>query len=185
MARGRIRARFAEKATDPPGGGEGRHIVIKNREVAFSFESDSPFIERLTGIEQLGINERGVFVVSGYTTPKVAPGKPRGSCFTTIPISPPAYRAQHPTRTRFDRNGSVFTVYTDYGSPCRIICDAADVLDELERDCVLAHIPRPWPVPAARSDTEIDADRRKLKRERDENESDWDGPEPLYSPGDD
>lgn len=114
--------------------------MIHNREVVCSVEAEAYGKTTFTGILKLGTDDKGQFIVDAYTTPKVAPGEPRGSYFTVIPISPTEYRRSHPTRTGFLRENGAITVFSDWGHPYRIECDDPSVLDELEHDCVAANI---------------------------------------------
>jgi hypothetical protein len=110
-------------------------MSIKDRDTPFVFECDHDVEDRaFTGIRELGFTERGHFVVSAYTTPPVAPGEPRGTYFTSLPISPMEYRRTHRTRAAFQRDGDRLVIFDDWGKPYTI--DApSDVIDALADEC--------------------------------------------------
>lgn len=79
------------------------------------------------GIRELGVNERGSFIVSLHSTR--AP-MPRGGYFTALAISPPDYRKSNKTKTGFVDEQRQVVVYDDWGTACRIATERK-VLDAL------------------------------------------------------
>jgi hypothetical protein len=114
-------------------------MAIENRDVPFSVDGQS-----FVGIRRLGFTDRGSFVIDAWTTPAPAP---RGSYFTSIPISPREYREVHPTRAAFRVTApNMLIVYSDYGEPTTIKAPP-DVVSALEAECA-AVLPRaPFPAP--------------------------------------
>lgn len=128
--------------------------MIENREVAVSFacpENRNRYCHKLrtfTGIKALGFAASGHFVIDLWTTPAVAPGEPRGEFFTSIPISPPAFRRQHGNGgAGFVRSPRRLTIYTDYGGE-HVITAPDDILDALTGECVVQELPNLAPAPS-------------------------------------
>jgi hypothetical protein len=115
----------------------GEPVSVKNVETSFRFQAGTERAHEFTGICELGFSTHGSFVVHAWTTP---PGSPRGSYFTSVPISPLSYRRKYRTCAAFDRLGGELVVYCDYGKPYTVAA-SLDVIDALERECVANEIP--------------------------------------------
>lgn len=79
---------------------------------------------RFYGIEELGFNEEGHFVLSLYTT-EVDNDPRRGEFYSGLPISPKEYRREKPTKAAAEVSSvNTVIIYDDYGKPTPItICD--------------------------------------------------------------
>lgn len=99
---------------------------------------------RYFGAKEIGFTDKGTFIVSLHTTPFVRDGDPRGSYFTTIPISDTAYRAKHKTKAAILRRGQKLVVYCDWGRPHEIGAPS-DVLDAIEAEAA-AHAIKAHPL---------------------------------------
>jgi len=91
------------------------------------------------GIDRLGFNENEVFIVALWTTP---PGTPRGSYFTSLPISDKRYRRTvHTTKTKVVDGGKWIEIFDDWGVSHKIEANK-EVLRILLRECDENEIPR-------------------------------------------
>lgn len=110
-------------------------MSIKNLDDSFAV---SGIGWKLKGIRELGFNERGAFVVDAWTTD--APG-PRGTFFTSLPISPRDYRAVHPTKCGYRIiNSKKLAIYDDWSKVTYIQAYKA-IINTLVRECQENDIP--------------------------------------------
>lgn len=114
--------------------------MIKNIETPVTI-SDTYFFKPTTycGIEDLGFNERGVFVVHLWSTPYEGPGEPRGTLSSYPPISPREYRDSHPTgpsatNAAFEVDGDTFILYDDWGKWHKFVT-SPDIVQTLAAEC--------------------------------------------------
>jgi hypothetical protein len=93
------------------------------------------------GIRELGFTPNGHFIVSLHTTP-IIDGM-QGSYFTSLPISPAAFRRENPALCRqagFHDAGSTLIVFDDWGKAHQITA-ARDILDTLVAECREQELP--------------------------------------------
>jgi hypothetical protein len=114
----------------------GEIVSVKNVEAPVSLRTGYSS-QDLVGVRELGFNDRGAFVVDGWTTP---PGTRRGAYFTGLPISPVDFRRTHRTEAAFTRGKGGLVIYCDWGRK-HIIDAPADVLDALVSECVAHELP--------------------------------------------
>ena len=110
----------------------------------FEHEDDVTPVEfegrKYMGIKELGINERGGFVINLHNCLPDEKGRRGGYC-TVLPISPLSYRKDHPTNTSYMRTYPTrIVVSDDHGSP-HTITAPVKVIDILEIECELSGIP--------------------------------------------
>lgn len=117
-------------------------MSIRNLEVKVTYYQRGHGI-RLSGIIELGFGKYGSFVVNGWTTPLAPPGEPRGSYFTSIPISPADYRKAHPKDSQaayFRIGDNDLFIFSDWGEHYVIIAPK-NVIDSLVQECITNEIP--------------------------------------------
>jgi hypothetical protein len=113
-------------------------MSIKNREVPFSFFDNYYGRVALTGIIELGVTERGSFIIHGWTTPKAKKNEPRGSYVTSLPISRLDFRLANPKfdKAAFCRMASnSLDLWDDWGKAYNILAPK-DVIDTLVKECI-------------------------------------------------
>lgn len=88
--------------------------------------------QKFPGAAAVGFTQSGTFVVDAYTTP---PPNPRGTFFTTIPISPSAFRKRNKKycKVSVSNQPDRLIICDDWGHPHTIIA-ARDVLDLLVKE---------------------------------------------------
>jgi hypothetical protein len=111
-------------------------MSIKDMEVPFGFNQGHR-TDTFVAIRELGFNSMGAFVVNGYSTP---PPEPRGTFFTSIPISKKEYREKHPTQAGFHLTRLRIIFYDDWGERYSIYAAPA-ILKQLAYECVINGIP--------------------------------------------
>lgn len=109
-----------------------------------SRDDDTPVAyqgETYCGIEEIGFNERGAFVIGLWTT---KPAERRGSLSTGIPISPVDYRRQRPTKCGYKVvSETEIVIYGDGGNAYSYsIGSTAQVIAQLVQELEANEVPR-------------------------------------------
>lgn len=94
------------------------------------------------GGEELGFNERGNFVISGFTTLPDSFGR-RGTYFSSLAISSKEYREKYPTQCGFKvTSKKSITLYDDWRKPFSISSNSPKLIKALEIECLANNLPR-------------------------------------------
>ena len=101
-----------------------------DQDIKISFETQT-----FQGIEKIGFDKGGSFIVSLYHCKFKPEHKHRRGYFTILPISPRDYRRQNPTQAAFRKNNNwSISIFSDYGEEYKIKTDPT-IISKLVEEC--------------------------------------------------